>query len=165
MSKTLVKGIDEARRKLRDLRDNAVTERVIVSAAKKEAEPVLSAMQSNLSTTVDRAEELSSKLGVKKIPRGLGGADAPGALVGLKKKSDFTIDTSEKDEDNKALNIYWIEYGTEKRRQTSTGRSTGKFPAFSPLRDAIRSYRDGAESNFKGNIVDAVNRRIKRNRI
>lgn len=157
-SKTFVTGIKEARRKLKDIGDNALRERTIVSAAKKNSKQVLRDMKGNLQPI---APELTRVLGQKKIPRKFGGAEWPGAWTGVKNKSDFTIQTT----DGTPLSIYWVEYGTEERTQKTTGRGTGKFPEYAPTRNAINSNSMSVRRGFHSELIAEINRRIKRNKI
>lgn len=166
MAKTKVSGIKEARKKLKDVQDNALKERIIVTAAKKNARGLLSDMQSNMSRAVERGSELNDLIGLRKIPRKLAGKEAPGAFVGLKDKKKFTKpENTEEGGAEYVLNVYWIEYGTSERTQNRTGRSTGKLTAKSPMRDAIRSNRDNTAAGFQNEIIKAVNRRISRNKL
>lgn len=152
-----VRGIEEARRKLKDVHDNALRKRIIVSAAKYASKPVLKDMKNNISGKVKKGELLADKLIQKTIPKKYKGDENPGSWTGPK-KSDIAIKT----ERGRALSIYWVEYGTDFRMQKS-GRETGRFPKFAPLRNAILKNYRGAKASFEDSLIRAINNRIKRN--
>jgi len=167
--KTTVKGIGEARRKLKKVGRNAVQERTIVSAAKKAGSPTLSKMKANVIRSERNAVLLSRKLGIKKIPSKYGGRDFPGAFVGVmgtapKFWTTYANKKSSNQSENTVLNLFWIEYGTEKRK-TDTGRSTGRYEPRqkAPMRRALSSTYKTAFGAFRGKIVQAVNNRVRRN--
>jgi hypothetical protein len=161
MAKVRVEGIRDVQRRLKRVQDEGLRERVVVAAARKSARPVLSAVQNNITSAVDKGSQLAEKMGIRKIPRRVGGTEAPGVVVSLRKKSDFTIET----QTGSALSLYWVEYGTARRTQDSTGRDTGAFPAKAPIRSAYKRTRDVAFSGFRAQIVAATNRQIKRNKL
>jgi len=159
--KAEVKNIREVRKRMKRVADDALRERVVVSSAKRSARPGLRSAQMNIKNSVEGAGELASKMAIKKIPRRAGGREAPGAFIGLQNKNDFTIETRR----GQALSLYWVEFGTNRRTQDSTGRDTGSFPAFSPVRSALRSNRSGMQRDFQNQVITSVNRQIKKNKL
>lgn len=160
--KIQVKGFDEARRKLKNIRDNALRKRIIVSAAKNESKPTLAKMKAGLSKAVLDGDILAEAvLGQRTIPVTFGGKGWPGAWTGVKKKSEYSIKPSR----GRALSIYWVEFGTSEREQERTGRSTGKFPEFAPMRKAISKTHSVVRRGFRSELIAEINKRIRKNKI
>jgi hypothetical protein len=165
-TKARVEGIDDVKKRLKNVRRDSYRKNTIVSAAKKSGKPMASAMKANMKAVpVERTRELAKLLGSVKIPKQYSGDEFPGAFIGLKEKNNFTVAASEgKNVDNPedmtgALNVYWIEYGTKER----SGR--GSLPAYSPIRKAIKGTVRSANRNFVNQLIDKVNDQIKKNRL
>jgi hypothetical protein len=154
-----IEDLDTARKQIRQIGDEAIQRKQVSFAAKKAGRSTLRAMKTNLaSVPVDRSAELTNLLGAKTIPPKYGGKENPGAWIGLKSRNRFTIKTQR----GSFLSIYIIEYGTEQREQTTTGRVTGAVPAYAPLRKAMQFGIPGSEARFRDEIVNKVKRYIKK---
>jgi len=159
-TKTRVEGIQDVKKRLKDVKRNSYRKSTIVSAAKKSGDPMVREMKKNLaSVPVDRSRALVKLIGKKRISRKYDGDNFPGAFIGLKDKNKFTQPAS-----GGALNIYWIEFGTDQRK-TKSGRETGKMQAHAPLRKAIKATVRPANRSFVNKLIEAVNDRINKNRL
>lgn len=155
-----VKGEREAIKKLQNIKKNALRNRTIVSAAKSSGDSTLRDMQAGISQAISNGNELANLLGKKKIPKSYGGEEWPGAWIGIKKKSEYTVPAS-----GGAVSIYWVEFGTDERHNDRSGRYVGRMKEKAPLRNAIKSNSSGARSSFSNELIRAINRRVKRNSI
>jgi len=165
-TKAKVEGIDDVKKRLKDVQRNSYRKTFIVSAAKKSGKPMASAMKANMKAVpVSRSRDLAPLLGTTKIPKKYSGDEFPGAFVGLKDKSEFTVSASEgravndPEEMTGALNVYWIEFGTKER----DGR--GQLEAHSPLRRAIKGTIGRSKKNFVNELIEKLNDQIKKNRL
>jgi len=130
-TKAKVEGIDDVKKRLKDVQRNSYRKTFIVSAAKKAGKPMANEMKANMrAVPVSRTRDLAKLLGTKKIPKKYSGDEFPGAFVGLKNGNKFTVKASagkkvSKEEDmDGVLNVYWIEFGTGSRD------GHGQLPAY-----------------------------------
>ncbi|AFH22601.1 hypothetical protein OSG_eHP30_00230 [environmental Halophage eHP-30] len=165
-TKAKVEGIDDVKKRLKDVKRNSYRKTFIVGAAKKAGKPMANEMKANMrAVPVSRTRDLAKLLGTKQISKKYSGDEFPGAFVGLKNGNKFTVKASagkkvSKEEDmDGVLNVYWIEFGTGSRD------GHGQLPAYSPLRNAIKSTIRGSNRNFVQRLIERVNDQIKKNRL
>jgi len=165
-TKARVEGIDDVKKRLKNVKRNSYRKSAIVSSAKKSGKPMVSTMKANMKAVpVDRTRDLARLLGSKQIPKAYSGDEFPGAFIGLKNGNKFTVKASagkkvSKEEDMEGvLNVYWIEYGTGSRD------GHGQLPAYSPIRRAISSTIRPANRDFVNKLIEKVNDQIQKNRL
>jgi len=160
-TKTRVEGIQDVKKRLKDVKRNSYRKSTIVSAAKKAGAPLNRQMRANIRATgVGQANKLAQLIGKKKISRKYDGDKFPGAFIGPKSKQP-QINFPEKGS-RRFLSLYFVEFGTKERTK---GHYRGAFPAFSPIRKAIQSEIRLANKDFVNKLIDLVNDRIKKNRL
>jgi len=162
-TKAKVEGIDDVKKRLKDVQRNSYRKSTIVSAAKKSGDPIVKEMRANIrATEVGQANRLAMLVGKQKISRKYDGDEFPGAFIGPKSKRP-QLNFPEKGP-RRFLSLYFIEFGTVKRK-TKSGRETGKMQAHAPMRNAIKATVRPANRNFVNRLIDKVNDQIKKNRL